>query len=77
MSCHHQSQSFRCLILRWACQCGEVNVGKSEGREVVKEEMGVGVRIDVWEGKAGDERGERSRGAGGVPAQEVLVLQTC
>ena len=44
---------------------------------VVKEEMGVEMRVDVWEGKAGDERGERSRGAGGVPAQEVLVLQVC
>ena len=38
--------------------------------------MGVGVLVDVWEGKVGDERGE-SKGVGGVPAQEVLVLQVC
>ena len=49
----------------------------SEGREVVQEEMGVGVSVDVWEGKAGDERGERSGGEGGVLVEEVLVLQTC
>ncbi len=43
----------------------------------MKEEVGVEMCVDVWEGKAGDERGERSRGVRGVPAQEVLVLQVC
>ena len=39
--------------------------------------MSVEMCVDVWEGEAGDKRGERSRGVGGVPAQEVLVLQVC
>ena len=43
----------------------------------MKEEVGVEMCVDVWEGKAGDGRGERSKGVGGVPAQEVLVLQVC
>ena len=43
----------------------------------MEEEVGGKVGGDIWKGEVGDGKGERSAGAGGVPVEEVLVLQTC